>query len=188
MRGLPVDRLGENTGGCRGESEAPSRNYSDVIPRPHATCSQVTHTSNAAKDLPKHFQRSSFYVVLPKPEDPPSLLTQLCGYGPVAGLVSRDLATPVLCVRFREPQTIRATVPEAPIHENGDARISKDEVWTAEHFRRVENPTRHTGPDEIRAKPAFSGTVAARTDLRHYRGPRCSVYVVHVNLRSDENS
>src|ERR1700694_142977 len=69
--------------------------------------------------------------MLPNPQYPPSARFQYPSVPPVTSAVSCDLFAPIIAIVHREAEAFWATMPEAPIHENGDSFIRK---WLA--FRR----------------------------------------------------
>lgn len=72
-----------------------------------------------------------FHVVLPKPQNPPSGLRELFVHPPIPINVRPEFGSPELFVRLRVCSVEKALVPEAAVHEDGQALAQEDDVRLA---------------------------------------------------------
>lgn len=70
-------------------------------------------------------------VVLPEPNDSPALRTQLSFHAPVSARISLKLQRPKTSIGCRLPSVLGTSVPEAAVHEDGEAGAWEDEVGAA---------------------------------------------------------
>lgn len=73
--------------------------------------------------------------MLPDPHNNPSVVSQTAVGVPVSRHVGGDLLSPPLCVCFGSRTVNRAPVPEAAVHEDGDAKARKGDVGASSHSR-----------------------------------------------------
>jgi hypothetical protein len=64
----------------------------------------------------------------PYPDHGPASLAQLSAHSPVTAPIGEDLGPPKLRVMPRRPIASRTPMPEAPIHEHGDAFPTPNEI------------------------------------------------------------
>jgi hypothetical protein len=69
--------------------------------------------------------------VAPNADNPPASAAKQPGYATVAGAVAGDFALPILAVSLGHAAVPAAAVPEAAVHEDGEAGAAEDEVGAA---------------------------------------------------------
>lgn len=67
-------------------------------------------------------------LMLPRSHDEPAQLIKAAAVATVTGDVRIKFGSPPVCVRLRSHSMLRATMPEAAIHEDGDPRPGEDNV------------------------------------------------------------
>lgn len=110
--------------------------------------------------------------MLPEPEDCPAGGSQYPGLCAIAGCVAFEFRQPVVVVDAGSAAVLRAAVPEAPVDENGDAALGKDNVWADEpafHSDRMVLEKAVTPPMQSRADHGF-GLGVAPPDGGHIAG------------------
>jgi hypothetical protein len=70
-------------------------------------------------------------------------------------------------------------MPEAPIHEDGNARALKHEVRAAREILTVQSPSPDARPHQTRPERPLGGTVPGRPDCRHGARPDLGADTVH---------
>lgn len=90
----------------------------------------VSGTSNGVLD---RVRDGNDWIMLPCPHDRPACLDEQSIYQSVASSIPLDLLSPVLGIGSRRLVMLRASVPEATIHEHGDFRAGKDDVSSVAH-------------------------------------------------------
>lgn len=108
-------------------------------------------------------------IMFPDPEDAPSLCAQKSIDHSVASFVRGQLGQPELLVAFGLNPMLRATMPEAAIHEHRELELWEGKVGTA-CYRIVPAPTCHTIGTEQSGERDFRVLVALAPDLGHHLG------------------
>jgi len=150
--------------------------------RPSA--SRPESTKNASRDLIGR-------LMLPRPHDPPACTFQNRGCPNVPLLVALNFRRPVGAIRCRKPTVLRASVPIAAIHEDGDATASEDDVragaQSIDNDREVDpiakaNAVKPSPEGQLRRsiRPAVALHRLARRGAgsRRRRGKTCHVRIV----------
>jgi hypothetical protein len=99
-------------------------------------------------------------VMFPDTEDEPSVMSQRFCNQTVPKLVRGELPSPKQPVAHRHVEMPRATMPEAPVHENDDALPAKDKIGFSEDGR-MSSPTGDFVPPQKAGKCDLRGLVAA---------------------------
>jgi len=77
---------------------------------------------------PTHGRR--WVLVLPNPQNDPTCRRERSVVGAVTFGVASQLGLPVLGIGLRTSEVGGTAMPEAPVHEDDDARGSEDDVWS----------------------------------------------------------
>lgn len=105
--------------------------------------------------------------VLPNPENPVTLPSQLPGDLVSSEHIRLDLTTPVACVAFGErTETVRAMVPETTVNKYGKPLLGKQEIRPA-FDDRMKHPPRKRITDKAIPQFPFGGTVPTSPYLTH---------------------
>jgi len=104
--------------------------------------------------------------MLPDPENVPVPGPQHAVHEAITGAVAAELLPPEIRVLLRLRRVQRTSVPEAPIDEDGEFKLWKNEVGLAWKFR-----TTAPAGDVVAAQegdePQFRGAIAGASDARH---------------------
>ena len=125
---------------------------------------------NDAKNAFHHGVRVGLQLVFPDAEDGPAFLAQQFFCGAIAFDVALDFFEPVFLVGGRHATVFGAPVPEAAVHEDGEALLAKDKIWTAGDVR-MTAPAFEARSAEERDEGEFGGFVSAGTNGGHDAGP-----------------
>jgi hypothetical protein len=107
--------------------------------------------------------------VLPDPDDTPSTSRQRFLNGTITGQISFKFVEPKLAVRVRDGAVNWASVPEAPIYENGEPCVIENEIWTAENLGSATPPGNFL-LSENRDDAQFRCPIATASHAAHYLG------------------
>jgi len=118
-----------------------------------------------AADPFRHPRRFS-QVVLPNPNDGPTLFAELVAYVAIPRQVTRKLSAPKAAIGRRLATVLGAAVPEAPINEKGHLAFRKDEVRVAIDGS-VAPPTRDPVGTQDSHESEFGGGIASAFDIGH---------------------
>lgn len=83
-------------------------------------------------------------LVLPEPKNRPPQLQQMTIGVPVALDIPTEFGLPPIGIVLRSDPVLRATVPEASIHEDGDSRRAEEEICASSRHiwqRRIDSVT-----------------------------------------------
>ena len=108
-------------------------------------------------------------LMRPEPQHSPSCGSEQSCRIPVANSVAVDLRGPVACIRLWRCMMLRASMPEAAIHENRNLRAAKDQIGSSPNLR--ERSCRHavTHPHRMhRASNSDLGLGVSRSITLHH--------------------
>jgi hypothetical protein len=134
------------------------------------------------RDLIARFRSAHFAAehVFPYPNYADSRFPQQSSYlqGPLP--VGRYFGAPVRSVCFGEPEASGTSVPEAPVHEHGNALFGEPKIWAPRNRSCVHLPTAYCCSYKSEPHSLFCRTVACRSDLRH----ECASFAYRQNVHS----
>ena len=105
--------------------------------------------------------------MLPNAQDKPATSSQLSRYLPVTRFVARHFFEPISLVGSRLAPVPWAAVPEATVHEQGNARVSKNKVGAACDWQ-MPSPAFNSGLAENGSQANLSVLVPFGFDSRHH--------------------